>query len=86
MRYNCYYKLYVWSYALRIYLSPPQTLLQVFPSLSVFSLCSAQQTLKQELLKRYSEWLDKQFGENTSQDENDVEVSPMGDTFDSVQQ
>jgi len=46
----------------------------------------AQQTLKQELLKRYSEWLDKQFGEKTSQDENDVEVSPMGDTFDSVQQ
>lgn len=46
----------------------------------------AQQTLKQELLKRYSEWLDKQFGEKTSLDENDVEVSPMGDTFDSVQQ
>ena len=45
-----------------------------------------QQTLKQELLKRFSEWLDKQFGEKTSQDENDVEVSPMGDTFDSVQQ
>lgn len=46
----------------------------------------AQQTLKQELLKRYSEWLDKQFEEKTSLDENDVEVSPMGDTFDSVQQ